>query len=237
VANRHLHSLSLNRDEVSASDMQLLLNAFGRVDCSLMDRMHVVVLLIMFSCCLRFDEAAEISVDDELLVFRDDYVQIFIPKSKTDQELKGRWVFMASLPASIYCPVAHLKRLLESGGYVCKRTSSTVDCGPLLRPVKNVMGTQQLQKVTGSVAQPIASLSYARLQERCKIMCKAVGITKCIGLHSFRIGAASAAADKGASVELVKKFGAWKSDSMPQLYSKATVRAMVNVSRSLGLAD
>jgi hypothetical protein len=50
----------------------------------------------MFAGCLRFNDMAEVSAPMNLMVFHEDYVELFLIKSKTDQCLKGRWVVIAA---------------------------------------------------------------------------------------------------------------------------------------------
>ena len=82
-----------------------------------MDSMHVTALLLMFAGCLRFDDMAEVPVHQDLMIFYEDYMELFIIKSKTDQCLKGRWVVIAA-SKSPYCPVLRLKELLAKGKYI-----------------------------------------------------------------------------------------------------------------------
>jgi hypothetical protein len=95
----------------------------------------------------------------------------------------------------------------------------------------------KLKAIVGSVSAPIYSLSSSRFLERCKEMCARVGIERTITLHSFRIGAATKAADAGVPVNLIRQMGGWVSDAMPLLYSRSTLHGLLHVARSLHLAD
>jgi hypothetical protein len=68
-------------------------------------------------------------------------------------------------------------------------------------------------------------------------MCARVGIERIITLHSFRIGAATTAADAGVPVRLIRHMGGWASDAMPLLYSRSTLHGLLHVARSLHLAE
>ena len=232
---RKLKADPQQRDALSADDVRMLVDMFCGPTAKLGDRMIATVVLVMYAACLRFDEAAELCVDVATMVFNDGYALLFVPRSKTDQRMDGIWVpIMAT--GSPYCPVARLRELLLVGGYVTEPSADGMDCGPLLRAVKaDGRGGHVLKQLTGTVAKPVRSLSLTRFNERCKQLCSAAGIDKHITAHSCRIGAATEAAQNGASTHLVKVLGRWKSDSMPVHYSKATLSSLAHVARYLNL--
>lgn len=232
TAMRTLRGKPLDRDAVTADDMRLMLDAFGNEHSSLMHYMRSTVFLLMYAGGLRFDEAAEISVHEDLMVFQDDHVQLFIVKSKTDQYLHGRWVVIAA-SGTQYCPVARLRRLLQMGGYVTKPRSLSEDVGPLLRAVSP--DGQRLRQVVGTLSAPVPSLGDSRLREQCREFFLAVGVDKHITLHSFRIGSTTDAANRGAEDTCLRRFGNWASASMTTLYARATIHKMIEFSRRLAL--
>jgi hypothetical protein len=73
------------------------------------------------------------------------------------------------------------------------------DVDPLLRPVRYTADGHVLKDLVDTLSDPVCSLSYTRLLERCQEMCRFVGLDKAIGLHSFRIGGITAAADSRVS--------------------------------------
>jgi hypothetical protein len=76
--------------------MCLLLDALGKEHSSLMDIMRVTSLLLMFAGRLCSNDMDEVSVPMNLMVLHEDYVELFLIKSKTDQCLEGRWVVIAA---------------------------------------------------------------------------------------------------------------------------------------------
>ena len=55
------------------------------------------------------------------------------------------------------------------------------------------------------------------------------------GLHSFRSGGVSAAANAGGSERLLKRHGRWKTDLAKDSYIKDSKESLLSVSRALGL--
>jgi hypothetical protein len=234
IASRTLHGKMVPRDVIELSDMRLLLDAFGNEHSSLMDIMHVTSLLLMFAGCLRFDDMAEVSVHVDLMVFHEGYVELFLIKSKTDQCLKGRWVVIAASNSG-YCPVLRLQNLLAKGKYKRTPISADEDVGPLLRPVRYTAEGHVLKNLVGTLINPVNSLSYTRLLEHCQEMCRFVGLDKAIGLHSFRIGGITAAADSGVPSSMLRRLGNWKSEAMPRLYTRSSLQSLLHAARAMSL--
>ena len=232
AAERMLYGKPLNRDEVDATDMKALLDKYAGPDASLRDLMHVTTMLLMFCGFLRFDEAAEISVHEDMLIMTDEMMLMFIPISKTDQHCKGTWIAIPAV-VGMYCPVALVKRLLRMGNYKTVPSSQDEDVGPLLRAVKVTKHGYALRQLVGTNEAPVSSLGYSSLLERCKEMCAAVGLEKNITLHSFRIGGASEAIAKGIPDRIVQKQGRWKSECVKNHYVREQVPNMLQVTRAL----
>lgn len=222
----------LQRDPVTADDIRRLIDAYAGPTAVLRDLMHVTVFTLMYTGFLRYDDAARISVHQDLLRVHDSHVEIFLGGSKVDKYFQGSWVVVAA-SGSAYCPVRLLRRLLRDGQYITCPRSVDEDVGPLLRPVGP--GGTALKQVVGSVSDPIRALGRSALQERCHQMCAGAGISKSITLHSFRIGGATDAAAAGVPDRLFKKHGRWATESAKDRYVREQLEERLHVSRALAL--
>ena len=79
AAYRTLRARHLARDELTITDIRLLVDTFcaPAESSTLMDLMHAITFLLMFAACIRFDEASEIAVDPDFMKFFPDYALIF----------------------------------------------------------------------------------------------------------------------------------------------------------------
>jgi hypothetical protein len=233
LANRKLHANRRHKDGMDRQDMAMLVARYAQPGADLKDLMHVTAIVLMYSALLRFDDMAEVCVHADLLVVKDTHLEIFIPRSKTDQFWSGTWTVAAALPNRPECPVTLVKRLLAEGGYVTVPDNQE-DAGPLLRPVyAKADGTHRLQRVLGSRATPIHSLTYNRFSKRLVEMCLGAGITKHITTHSMRIGGASEAAAAGCPGRLIMKQGRWRSEEVKNHYVRENLDSLLAVSRSV----
>ena len=115
---------------------------------------------------------------------QDNVLEIFLPHSKTDQSGKGTMIVLSAVRSPL-CPVNALRVFL------LKRPKLQ---GPLFVhyngiPVTRYQFSAVLKKALACIGAPPNSYST----------------------HSFRIGAATAAASKGISEDGIKEFGRWES--------------------------
>ena len=234
MAQRQLHSNARNKDPIDAADFAALITMYAGPAASLMDLMHVTAFLVMYAGFLRYDEIAEVCVHNDMLRICPTHMDIFIPRSKTDQHWEGKWVSIARVGGRL-CPVGLVERLLQAGGYVRMPPLASSDVGPLVRPLVHTKHGQRLKQLLGTLDQPIMSTSYDRLRQRMHDMCAAAGVTKHITLHSMRIGGVTAAAEKGVPDRLLMKHGRWVSEYVKNHYIRESLQNMLMVSQSLGL--
>jgi len=215
TAGRVLTAKKSKCEFLTAFELHTVLK-FSLVQCSLRDRMHITVFLLMFLGFLRFSDACKILAHRDFIQFiprstrdsSDDGVLLFIPCSKTDQRGDGAWVAIGATNTE-FCPVRLLRELLIHGKYTLHHTSC--DTGPLLRAVKFDFRskTHVLSQVTASLSQPISSLSYTSFRQHILLLVAAAGIQKHIGMHAGRIGGSNLAASERVDSKLVCHHGRW----------------------------
>lgn len=238
AAKRSLHGTKYNRDEVDLLDIRLLIDSYAGPTASLSDLMYVTAFTVMYAAFLRFDDMCEVSVHSDMLVIEPDFMKIFLLRSKTDSYAVGKWVVVSRVPGP-YCPVALVERLLVMGQYRRLPLTESEDVGPLLRPCQFLPSskTSVLKQVVGTLQHPILATKYDTVLKQCKKMCKAVGITANITMHSFRIGGVSAALEKGVPDRLCKKHGRWESDMVKDHYAREAIGNLLKVSRAVFLGE
>jgi hypothetical protein len=129
-----------------------------------------------------------------------------------------------------------VRTLLTEGQYVVSTQDADVDLGPLLRPVLAVPGGgHRLKMKTSTLPALVPALSASRLRDHLQEMCKQAGIGKHIGLHSCRIGGATAAANNSVEDRLFQKHGRWASEGVKNGYVRESLAALLSVSSNLGL--
>jgi hypothetical protein len=224
TAAKHLTSANpLQRRDATLADMRALVDHFlypknGPVD--LLHRMHVTGFILAFAGFLRMDELSHVLVHEAYLSVTEEGVTLVLRRSKTDAAQRGAQIFIpanTSAAGRRYCPVALTRALLAQGGYERRRTD--VDCGPLMRHLHCSPAGHVLRPVYGSLLRPIASLPPTALSTTLRAMLRAAGrdATQLSG-HSMRIGAATAAAQAGASLMEIQQRGRWASSSCAQRY-------------------
>ncbi|CAN2391246.1 hypothetical protein PRIEUP_LOCUS1285, partial [Pristimantis euphronides] len=113
-------------------------------------------------------------------------VEFWVRKSKTDQEGKGKKVVLGAVRGADMCPVLTWRRFAEG---------SAGGMGPALCHADGTF---------------LSRYQFTVVFRRCL---RRLGLAEdCFSPHSFRIGAATEAAQRGLSAEAVKKIGRWGSD-------------------------
>jgi hypothetical protein len=194
--------------------------------------MHVTAIVVMYAGMLRFDDMTEVCVHVDLLKILPTHMEVFIPRSKTDQHWEGVWATLAAMPGSPVCPVALVTRLLATGNYRTVPATLGEDTGPLLRPVRAAAnGKHVLARVIGTATDPIYATSYDTFRKRVAELFRAAGVTKHITPHSMRVGGASEAAAAGCPDRLIMKFGRWRSEPVKNGYVRESLDSLLQVSR------
>ncbi|XP_069588341.1 uncharacterized protein [Ranitomeya imitator] len=113
-------------------------------------------------------------------------VEIFLKRSKTDQLGRGCWIKLNAFHGSPLCPVANVRSWLA------------------LRPVG------ELSFLIHKDLSPITKFQFNSVLKKCLRLLDLGNVN--ISSHSFRIGAATEAARMGLDESIIKKLGRWESD-------------------------
>ena len=186
---------------------------------TLTDVRYAAIALIAFSAFLRCDEIINIRCCD--IVFKPDVMVVNLPKSKTDQLREGASVLVARTGAHT-CPVAMMERYFS----MASLDHSSVDY--VFRGTVSTKSGERLRKS--------GKLSYTRVRELMLSKLSSLGFdARQFGMHSFRAGGATAAANAGVPDRLFKRHGRWRSEAAKDGYVKNSVPSQLSVSQSLKL--
>jgi len=218
AAKRKTKTMVSRKDPITTDIMVEVCEKFGRSS-SLIDLRDLTLMAVSFSGFLRFDEA--ISLKRKNIKFEAAHMELCIEKSKTDQFRDGNKVLVAS-GRTAACPVKLMKNYLERIG--------TEQEWYIFRPAyKGKLTTQLIKKNK--------KLSYTRARECIKKKLQSVSKARNlnIGLHSFRAGGATTAANNQADERLLQKHGRWSTAASKNRYIKDDVGRSLEVSKLLRL--
>ena len=180
------------------------------------------ICLLAFAVFLRFDELEKLRCCD--VKFKEGKVEITITSSKTDQFRQGALVPIAETGTPT-CPVAMLRRFFQLA-----RLSHTSK-EQLFRGICKTKNGESLRQS--------GSLSYTQMRELVLSKLHDLGFDEKVlvfGLHSFRAGGATAAANNPDIPERhFKRHGRWRSEGAKDGYIKDSEESRLNVSKGLGL--
>ena len=199
-----------------------IVDKFANDTSSLSDIRVACMCLLSYAGFLRFSELSQLKRSN--VTFMDNYMILYIEKSKTDIYREGSKLHIARTYSKT-CPVSLLERYLKMARILplsqeflfrslsfCKKT-----CTYLLKKSN----------------QPI---SYSRAREIVLSAFEDIGLDKTkFGLHSLRSGGASASAAAGVSDRLFKKHGRWRSETAKDGYVKESVNEKLTVTKMLGI--
>lgn len=219
AAMRRALAKPVNRKEpVSASMLQRLVEEMGQ-DPALSDLRTTSACLLAFAGFLRFDELIRLQCKD--LVFSPDRLTVMIRSSKTDQYRRGNEVLIARSKLAT-CPVAMMER------YARKADLDLQSDKLVFRGISKSRSGEKLRSSGG--------ISYTRMREVILQRFGQLGYdTSSLGLHSFRAGGATAAANLDVPDRLFKRHGRWRSEAAKDGYVKDSDKAMLQVSKGLGI--
>ena len=223
---RSPHNPINKKEPVDLELIKAIVNNYAKEGCNLKDLRLATMCVLAYAGLFRSQELLEIKISDIRLV--DEYLIIFIPKSKNDVYRLGQQVFIAKsgLPT---CPYTLFIRYLTRANIKIERHTDEY-------VFRNVV----FRKTTQSYSLGNRKLSYTRLREIFKECLKRIGYNEELyGLHSFRSGGATSLAealkDNPSKERLLKLQGRWKSDHAKDMYIKESVKDRLKLSKSLGL--
>lgn len=150
------------------------------------------------------------------------HAQIFIEQSKTDIYRDGAWVILSKLDSSL-CPVRNLELYFNLASIPPNSDEF------IFRNVSKKKGHYVLRKDD-------KPLTYTRFREHfIEVFSPYVADISKFGLHSFRAGGASAAANNGIPDRLFKRHGRWRSESAKDGYVEDKFSERLSVSQNLDL--
>lgn len=207
------------KEPVTAAMLQELVESLGDPP-TLSEVRLATICLLAYAGFLRFDEIESLRCCD--VTFSDHKMEIAITSSKTDQYRQGAVILIAKT-GRVTCPVAMAQKYFEMG--------------KLIPTSKERMFRAISSSKKGESLRPSGSLSYTRMREIVLEKIHKLGYNeKEFGLHSFRAGGATAAANApGLSERNFKRHGRWLSEGAKDGYVKDSERSRLKVSESLGM--
>lgn len=151
------------------------------------------LLLLAYDSMCRRSELASLRVSDIQIDAEGEATQmkIRLRKSKTDQELQGRWIFPGQRSADAISLWIEKAKLID--GYLFRGINNAID-------ITNELKSSQINRI------------YKRLAKDAKLPKE---ITDHISGHSMRIGAAQDLMKSGASMPIIMNRGRWsKTDTV-----------------------
>ena len=179
----------------------------------------LTMALLSFSGFLRFDELSNLKYND--IIVRDDYISIFIHKSKTDRYRQGNGIVITK-GSSNACPMLMLLKYISMAGISLSSSQF------LLKPVFRFKGIAKL-------IYKDKMLSYTAAKGSVLSRLRSVRPDLNLGLHSLRSGGATAAVAGDVSERCIKMHGRWKCDSSKDMYVVDQLNSRLSVSKQLGL--
>ena len=176
------------------------------------------ICLLTYAAFLRIGDIRALRCCD--IMFREDSMEVYIAQGKMDQLREGHSVPIAST-GNETCPVKMLQNYVILGGI----DTSSKEC--FFRAITMTKEGGKLRKR--------GSLSYSRMRQLVQKLTSLGYEAKNFGLHSFRAGGATTAANKGLPERLFKRHGRWRSERAKDGYMKDSLEKRLRVTKSLGL--
>lgn len=209
----------VNKKEPITPEMMLsICKIYANQFSSLAQLRTAAICVTAYAGFLRYNELAGIRCCDVKLCL-DSHVELNVAKSKTDVYRLGSKVLLAKtdLPT---CPFNILSRYIRE--FNIELTSEQAFFRKLHVSSKGKYSLRG-EGLTYSCARSVVLEAISKIGYP----------TDKFGLHSFRSGGATAAANAGVNDRLFKRHGRWKSETAKDGYVKDNVEALLSVSKRL----
>lgn len=215
---RQLAKPKTKKEPVTVEMLQKMAETMGSPP-SLMESRLLTMSLLAFSAFLRCDELVKLRCCD--ITIHKEYMSVYIDSSKTDQLREGSSIVVARSGTST-CPVSAMEQYIEL---------ASIDITSEDRLFRGIMCTKNGQKLRKGGA-----ISYTRIRELMLQRIRELGYDPSLfGVHSFRAGGATSAANAGVPDRMFKRHGRWRSENAKDGYVKDSLEARLDVSKSLQL--
>jgi integrase len=181
-------------------------------------------IMVCFAGLLRHDDAARIEISG--VTFTDRYMTVHVPGRKNDQFRHGSVLHIAT-GSTMACPVTLTRKLIQL----------SKSSGPLLFKQFDGLRNKNFDRVSFNRSSGWSYDQAKRvvLMELAKTAgMSAASFTDIFGLHSFRSGGASMAADHGVDPTILQAHGGWRNAASMQVYIKRPVDALLTSTLHLG---
>ena len=218
AAQRLLGRPKCRKEPITAEMLQMLVDSSFKDKCaSVLTLRSLALCLLGYAGFLRFSELSNLRACD--VKISGSFCRLFLECSKTDQLREGAWVTIARSDLKT-CPVKALEQ------YIAAAEIDLEDDLPLFRAIAPKNSSCKVRR---------QGISYTRVRELVKDAFRNFIDVSKIGVHSLRIGGASAAANAGIPDRLFKRHGRWSSENAKDGYIKDNMNSLLSVSKALGI--
>jgi len=208
---RELGTAPNQKKPLKTENIKLLIDSIGRLVWPIEVR-DKAMILIGFAGAFRRSEL--VGIDIEHLSFDTNGVSIFIPKSKTDQEMQGRTIDIPFTSSEQYCPVRALQAWIK-----CARSES----GPVFL---------QVHKSGKITRERLGGRSVALMLKR---RCKPFGFSDDIAGHSLRAGHVTSSIKNGTPETWIMRQTGHTSIDTLRKYERLSREFEANSAAKIGL--
>lgn len=221
AAKRSISKPKRCKQPIQSDILKVLCNKYATKASTLMDKRFLCMCLLAYAGFLRFGEL--INLQKKHVQITSSHIQLTIDKSKTDVYREGHKILIAASHLDT-CPVKSLSSYFQA--------SDLHSAGGEAFIFRKIVTTKKGQVLDKNNAQ----LSYSRARDILHQRLRACGYDpKLFGLHSFRSGGASSAANNGISDRLLKRHGRWRSEQAKDRYILDSKEKLLSISARLGI--